>query len=287
MKLQALKQYLMHRPLIASLHITSKCNLRCVHCPDSVTEESTEYIEPSTSQWLTIMEDLKERGIIGLIIWGGEPMMLPRIEEIMDYANKNFITSFHTNGMTDFSHIKANTIFVSLDGMKETNDKIRGKGTFDKIIENINKYPDKSKIIIAYTITSMNDGDVHMAIPFVKKLGVSIGFQSYYTEDPDDPLSLSEKNKERIYHSIAYMTCCISPSYPIVNSHKNLQSMIEGGHKCHRWAFTSYDSTGLEHPRKCLPLVDCDKCGLMCFNEINLALSLKWGAIQSVKRVLL
>ena len=279
-KARAFKQFLFHRPLIASLHLTSRCNLRCKHCPDAVTE----FRQPdlNTLRWMEIMKSLKERGVIGLIIWGGEPMMRLDIEQIMAYANKHFITTFHTNGIQDFSNIKANAIFVSLDGDKEVNDSIRGEGTFDKIIDNIQKYPNKRRIVIGYTFHQMNRYKVSYACNLANELGVRIGFQSYYTEKAEDPLKLSDEDREKCYREIRFMKMCIRPSYPILNSHANLTSMIKGGHKCHRWAYISIDSSGKEH-QKCLPNVNCEHCNLMCFNEINLALSLKRDAIGTVR----
>ena len=78
-----------------------------------------------------------------LIFYGGEPMLcIDKIEEIMDNVPaKQF--NIQTNGIhldmlpKEYTN-RLTTIFVSVDGTEKLTDYYRGKGTYRKVIENIN-----------------------------------------------------------------------------------------------------------------------------------------------------
>lgn len=67
------------------------------------------------------------------------------------------VVSIYTNGTFPI-RTSADTVFVSLDGLKETNDELRGK-IYDKVMNNIKEssYP---SIMINYTINQKNHQDI-------------------------------------------------------------------------------------------------------------------------------
>jgi MoaA/NifB/PqqE/SkfB family radical SAM enzyme len=73
---------------------------------------------------------------------GGEPLIRTDIGEIIGHARDlGMITEINTNGYFVKKHLKdlkkLDSICISLDGTKEANDKLRGKGCHDKVIEAI------------------------------------------------------------------------------------------------------------------------------------------------------
>lgn len=48
---------------------------------------------------------------------------------------------------------------MSIDGLKESHDRLRGEGVFDKVIETVNKYPEK-KLVSLTTLSRYNVDDV-------------------------------------------------------------------------------------------------------------------------------
>ncbi len=118
--------------------LTDRCNLRCRHC----------YIGDSLHQDLphdTILAILKEfEKIQGLrlLLSGGEPLLHPHFWEInevlRDYAFRSVLLS---NGAlitkAIAKRLRVHEVQVSLDGMKEGHEAIRGEGTFIKTLSAI------------------------------------------------------------------------------------------------------------------------------------------------------
>ena len=133
--------------------ITSKCNARCGHC--------FYWEELNQKEELSFDEIKKVADSIGELEWlyfsGGEPFIRREIIPIANY----FIEKCHinqliipTNGtfhyqtielIKQLSHKVNIKIHVSLDGLRETHDKIRGIKCFDKAIELMDKLKELKK----------------------------------------------------------------------------------------------------------------------------------------------
>ncbi len=122
------------------IEITSKCNLRCKHC---YNESGNSNNEIDINALFRLFEQVASMGVDGISISGGEPFMsanfLPIIRELKKYPQ--FTVNIITNGtlfdektINDILQILPNPIFqISLDGIGEQHDLIRGKGTFKKV----------------------------------------------------------------------------------------------------------------------------------------------------------
>ena len=138
-------------PIDMGLFLTSRCNLRCLHCfewnkdgflytSDSSCRE-TELPLPKIAECLEYTESAKTR----LYLWGGEPLLYSQFHELCSLLQKHQRwTTICTNGLLIDSYLedllaigRHTVLLVSLDGFQEYNDNIRGKGTFDKVISNI------------------------------------------------------------------------------------------------------------------------------------------------------
>lgn len=154
------------------LEITTGCNFRCKYCIYS------EYYPNTRTHGMDVMdlnvakraidyyfenfkEVLKRNPIKQPIIsfYGGEPLLhFKRLKEIVEYINneyKDFETEYNltTNGLLfneeaqEFLMKNRFNILISLDGYKENHDRNRvdakGDVTFDRVIENINKFVNK------------------------------------------------------------------------------------------------------------------------------------------------
>ena len=128
-------------PVNVTWEITYACNLSCIHClSDSGKRRPGEL---TTDKCYQVIDDLARNKVFQFNIGGGEPFMRPDFLELMDYAHeKGMVTCISTNG----TRIDAETarrlrhplvyIQVSLDGATpESNDAIRGEGSFRKVIQ--------------------------------------------------------------------------------------------------------------------------------------------------------
>lgn len=129
-------------PIVAFLELTEACNLRCRHCFNSSGKRAAN--ELSTSELVAILQEMGDNGLFLLKISGGEPFCRFDLLEIlgyinaleipfMVYTNGTQLSSNHVDALSTMASLKC--VRVSVDGVRETNDKIRGKGTFDLALE--------------------------------------------------------------------------------------------------------------------------------------------------------
>ena len=122
------------------LHITDRCNLKCRHC---FLGEAGAH-ELSFSEIAAIADQLEEMQGLRLLISGGEPLLHSSFWEINDYlAGKDLRTVLLTNGtLIDeqaAGRLAVQEVQVSLDGLQEAHDHLRGPGTFDRSLAAIRR----------------------------------------------------------------------------------------------------------------------------------------------------
>ena len=145
-----------------TIDVTSKCNLRCKHC--RVNEIGYDMTLDEIEEVFNKLTDFKPRGVF---ISGGEPLIRDDIVEIVKKSKKLApVTILNTNSLLltenklkELIDSGLNYIQVSVDGIEEQHDYIRGKGTYKKTIEKmkmINKYSDQIKLHISSVVSQKN-----------------------------------------------------------------------------------------------------------------------------------
>ncbi len=127
------------------IHTNNSCNLSCTHC--LVSSSPAEDPGLPTSQLLHIIDQACECGVERFYFTGGEPFARPDIFELIGAVTeeKQAELIILTNGMlfqgkrldrlAQFGRDRLR-LQISLDGaVAETNDRYRGRGTFDRIAE--------------------------------------------------------------------------------------------------------------------------------------------------------
>jgi len=118
---------------------TLKCNLQCKHC--YVPHDCEEL---STGKWLNTIERLRAwLGPFNMHISGAEPFMRDDLLKLICYAHsRNVFTSVFTNGTLINERIAEKIIksgldrlFVSLDGLEQTHDFLRGTGVYKEVTQ--------------------------------------------------------------------------------------------------------------------------------------------------------
>jgi radical SAM protein with 4Fe4S-binding SPASM domain len=125
------------------VQITDRCNLRCRHCyiGDGL------YQDLSVEQIQKVLKDFEEIQGLRLLISGGEPLLHPhfwQINDILrDQAFRSVLLSNGTLITRDVSRrLRVHEVQVSLDGMREGHESLRGKGNFEKTLTAINNLQD-------------------------------------------------------------------------------------------------------------------------------------------------
>lgn len=127
-------------PLTAELHFTHNCNLRCKHCFQSSSPNSSRYKELGVSDWIGIFEQFEDCRMHNVTLTGGEIMFYPHFSEVFNnIVDKRINYRVLTNGtLINSSNVEALSrknvsLTISLDGHSDKqHDQLRGKGVFNK-----------------------------------------------------------------------------------------------------------------------------------------------------------
>ena len=78
-------------PLTASLELTRRCSLRCVHCyaGPGLGAGAGGASELSTGEWLGVLDQLTETGCLFVVLTGGEPLLRADFRAIYRHAKEN------------------------------------------------------------------------------------------------------------------------------------------------------------------------------------------------------
>ncbi|ODS33610.1 MAG: moaA/nirJ/pqqE cofactor biosynthesis protein [Candidatus Scalindua rubra] len=149
--------------------VGQRCNLKCIHCYSQ--SQNIEYPnELTTKEAKALLDNLAEYGAPVILFSGGEPLMREDLMELISYArNKGLRAVISTNG-TLITEEKAESlkqfglsyVGISLDGLKETNDKFRGiEGAFDDALQGIRNCQKVGiKVGLRFTINKRNAQDI-------------------------------------------------------------------------------------------------------------------------------
>jgi len=264
-------------PLIAGLAITDRCNLQCRQC--KVNNRGIE--DMSFEEITNILKSFYKEGGRSLYLEGGEPFVWRdgqyRLEDIVEYAHKIgfVITVIYTNGTFPIK-TSANTVFVSMDGLQQTHDFLRGK-TFNKIMENIYESVHPS-LYINYTINNYNKDEIEEFCEYINEVkqirGISFYFHTPYYGYDDLYIAPAERN-EILLKLLDY-----KKKYKILNSQAGIKSAIKNDWKRPLDICYVYEKGNMY---KCCRFPGnpelCQNCGYLSYIEIDQTLKLKPSAI--------
>jgi MoaA/NifB/PqqE/SkfB family radical SAM enzyme len=264
-------------PLICGLVLHNKCNLRCRHC--AIVDRPDASM--SFNEAVKVIDSFYSDGGRCLYLEGGEPFIWKdnsySMEDVVSYAKKKgyYAVIIYTNG-TRTLESGADTIFVSVDGLINTHDSLRGK-SFDKIMAYIHQSHHPS-IYINYTINSVNKSDIADFCEYVDKIpqikGTFFYFHTPYYGYDELHLDASTKNE------VLLKLLKLKKQYKILNSTAGLKSAIRNDWKknldvCQVYEGGKYYTCCRESNNGAV----CADCGYLSYAEIDQALKLKPGAI--------
>ncbi|MFH1234012.1 MAG: radical SAM protein [Candidatus Diapherotrites archaeon] len=158
----------------AALVVTKKCNLNCKWCFE---EQAGKEMSLPKKEVFRLIEKL--RGSKMLVITGGEPFAREDIREILAKAASEFEKVHLTTNATliskediGFLAEKGISVTASLDGMKKLQERIRGKGTFEKATGTIRAMAESGiKVNLQMTVSKLNCKDARGVIALGEEPG--------------------------------------------------------------------------------------------------------------------
>ncbi len=159
------------KPLQSVIFITDECNLTCKHC--CVYQLENKHIKTFDMVKKEI-DNAYKKGSRFIDFEGGEPMIWrdgdKNINDLIAYAKALgfFSTTITTNGILPFSECKADSIWISLDGIDASHDAIRGKGSFAALAKNLGEATRKN-ISANMVVNAVNYQDVEKVMNWVNE----------------------------------------------------------------------------------------------------------------------
>jgi len=146
--------------------LTLKCNLRCSHCGSSAGIPKKN--ELTTKECFKLCEELADLGCEDVSLMGGEPFLREDWFQVAQcISNLGMNLNFVSNGtilkkyIEKISKLQPKVIGISLDGMKETHELIRGKGTWEKTVRAIDLVRERGiQTTVITTVSKLNFNDL-------------------------------------------------------------------------------------------------------------------------------
>jgi len=197
-----------HPPSVMLFSVTQKCNFNCPGCWAHEYEAKGDL---TFDEWKRVLDEARDKiGIHIFPVVGGEPFIRPDFLDIIaQYPDCAFIV-FTNGSLIDDKKIERmqelGNVYpmLSLNGWRETNDPIRGEGTFDMVMEKMDKLREAGIIFGAsLTATSKNAEEI-CSDEFFKMLsdkGVMWSWTFHYVpvgENPDPSLLTTPEQREMI-----------------------------------------------------------------------------------------
>ena len=272
-------------PILGTIILTDKCNLRCRHCA-VVADAGT--IQPYAGVRAE-MEAFYREGLRILFFCGGETLLWKdgdrTVHDLVREAKEiGFpLVIVVTNGTISARVPGADIVFLSIDGMKEAHDAIRGP-TFDTIMANLEGAKGQNTCVYM-AINKLNRHDLRPLASLVSAHPAlrSISFNFHTPYPGTESLALDQAEKKVAVDEIRAL---MKEGFPVFNLPSTLdhflandwprpcaQCIVSEGGK--RWVCgRCIDVPGL-----------CDQCGYLFAAEFGLLFHGNLRAIVDMARV--
>ena len=271
------------KPLQSVIFISDRCNLSCKHC----SVYNHEY--PNDKSFAYIEEELRYCYSLGsrvIDFEGGEPFLWrdgdKTVNDLCKLAKSIgfYSCTITTNAQLPFDGSVADSIWVSMDGIGEVHDSVRGKGTFARLEKNV-KDCGCRMLCANMAINRLNCDNVAAVIEYVASNPafkcVSLNFHTPFTGTEDLELP-HEKRLEIIDLILDYK----KRGYPIMNSRSGLNKMRENDFIMRCWMTNFIFADGTRSPQ-CAGYEAgvCSKCGFCMAGEESAIMELRPDTILS------
>ena len=159
------------------LHVTSRCNFRCRHC----------FVDFSNPQDLSLEDCValskQVRGLFWLDIGGGEPFLRKDLPAIVEAFDARVVMIPSNGSLPDVAAEQARDmkertgaeigVSLSLEGLKDTNDRMRQKGSWDGVWNTFERLREVEGISVKINtvLSNENAGEVLDLMQEVQKRG--------------------------------------------------------------------------------------------------------------------
>lgn len=302
-------------PFAVSWHLTYRCNYNCLYC--DIHSKADENNELSISEVFSVVDDLKKMGTRRIHFCGGESLLREDFLAIIDYCRwRSIETGLISNGALIPRYVKylknLTLLKLSLDGPAIVHDKLRGTGSYERIMKAAEAARSEG-IATAFncTLSNLNLPYVEFIIEISAELKMPIKFSplNYLYSGVKD---INDLIPEPVLYKkkMDYIKAVAKKNKYILNSESNLRyisSYPKGGkinhciaarifclikpdgslHSCERTSNGKTPNCKKEGTKKAfysLPMSSCNECWCTSTLELNLIYSLDISALLNALR---
>lgn len=160
------------------IYITELCNSRCRTC--NFWKNNNE-IKLETKTWLGILNQIRNLGVLSLEFVGGEPTLRADLPDLITRAKElgyvNILVSSNGLLLSD-SYIKeliacgVNGFHISLDGLRDTYNYVRGGDWFEKVVHAISSIAEAGiPVLVLTNLTSQVINELEELVGLVHSMG--------------------------------------------------------------------------------------------------------------------
>ena len=179
-------------PIAGNFELTARCNFNCPMCYVHLTPEQLKAsgkAELTAKQWLDLAREAKEKGMVFVLLTGGEPLVRKDFFEIYDGMREmGLLISINSNGsmlkgeiLERFLENPPFRFNISLyGGNNETYRNMCGIPAYDQVKENIRKLREAGvEVSLNLSITPYNKDDLAQIYADAVELDVNVRASSY------------------------------------------------------------------------------------------------------------
>ncbi|MBF0134701.1 MAG: radical SAM protein [Magnetococcales bacterium] len=217
------------RPVSVNLQVTKHCNLACSYCFADLESLATVK-DPDTSEMMETIDELYRHGCRHIILMGGEPLIRKDIGTIIRHIKNRWMRcEIVTNGYYVAQHLEdlqaCDSVCVSLDGLRESNDVVRGKGCHDTVVKAmdfLHAKGIKTRIHAIITRENLHSGSMRYIAELAARYGFAFNFSMAMLrpELRDDSIHFTE---EEIQEIIAEYRQLRMDGFPVFTSERCLK----------------------------------------------------------------
>jgi MoaA/NifB/PqqE/SkfB family radical SAM enzyme len=303
-------------PLAVRWQLTNRCVLKCKYC----NVWQTPGKELGLDQIISILDEMAAMGTQTISYSGGEPMLRPDIDRILEETIKRGVsTEMNSTGagipekIAKLKHL--DFLKISLDGPEDVHDLVRGKNSYKialaaAAVAKVHKL----NFIFSTTLTKYNINDIDFLLETAKKFDTLVAFQPLkdlyrgventsslnpakedFTSAIQKLIDYKKRGNPHLRNSLIGLKHILRwPHYPqlkcwagkvfcVLNADGTLMP-------CDRIAYRSQlpncTEVGFEKAFLSLPEVCCGGCGFCGVLELNFLMSFRLGMLREICSVL-
>ena len=191
------------------IYSTTLCQSKCKHC-NIWQKRPVEHLLLEDIRRIMQSRCVTKQTTVGLE--GGEFILHPQADEIMAWFHEHHPNyTLLTNGLASrrvidaVRHYQPRHLYVSLDGGRETYQRMRGRDGYNRVIEVVEAIKDEVPLSLMFCLSPWNNfDDMAFVIDIARQYGVDVrigiyGTMAYMTASPPGVVTRKATNQRLVY----------------------------------------------------------------------------------------